>query len=1253
MAFFYATKVSVVDQETIVSVNETLQDVLSDVKNHSFLQVADNPIVEIKTTFKDDQGNQKIELVKPWAYGSVVDQPCLAAPTAAELAELIEKIRSLINRSEDILAENRALKLQLLGNGIYTTIDEAMQEVGNGSYFAVPSEDPDIFLELYLNDSGTAYLSDKIASWQLIDTAIASGDRAEIAAGDAEDSADYALASEQAAKDSADYALASEQAAASSAQFAETEAQESLNSAQFADIKAQEASSSANAASISETNALDSENAASSSEANALSSENAAKTSEDNALASEQAASTSEANAKASENAAKTSEDNALVSENAASDSAQFADIKAQEASSSANAASISEANASSSEDKSQKWAENPENVEVETGSYSALHHKEKAIDAQLAAETSEANALASKQAAETSETNASISASNALASENAASTSETNALASEQAAKTSETNAKASEIAASASETNAENSENTALTAANNASISEQNASDSALAASTSEMNAADSASASESSRLAAEQIFDQFGDRYLGPLTSDPTTDNDGDPLVDGAVYWNTTNKVLKFYTGTDWVAPENVASTYATQAQNSANAASISESNALDSENAASSSEANALSSEQAASVSEDNASTSEANALASENAAKTSETNASTSEANALASENAASTSEANALASENAAKTSENIVLQSETNVTNLENSVSGMYTSFDKRYLGGKTSDPTTDNEGGSLQEGSSYFDTNLNVLKYYTGSSWIAPQEISISAANNASTSEANALASEQAASTSEANAKASENAASTSEANADTSEANALASENKAMAWADNSYGNSVETGKYSARHWAVDAQNSANAASTSESNAAASEFSASNSEDAASTSEANALASENAAQSSELKANSWAENNYGVEVESGKYSAKHWAIDAENSASSASTSASNALASENAAQLSEDNASTSEANALASENAAHSSELKSEKWAEETKDVEVESGKYSAKHYSEYAMQYRDEAQLAAQSLSGGMFFGGEWDASSGSTPPTPTEGSAFYKITAPGTINAVQYAIGDSIVYNNITDTWFKLDGSDKVDSVNGKIGAVVLSTTDVSEGSRQYFTTSRARTAIKTDSSWNAGNWDTAYSWGNHANAGYALDSSISTVGKTGSWNDLLNKPSSYNPSSHTHDASDINSGVLSTARIPVLDYSKASFANQNLNTNSTVKHAEIHTGGATDDGINSLQVEGGTRTDTLAAGGVQNAQESIDTDGNVQVRGEGQLKMGNFVIQYNADTESLSFNMGA
>src|SRR5690606_4700822 len=39
------------------------------------------------------------------------------------------------------------------------------------------------------------------------------------------------------------------------------------------------------------------------------------------------------------------------------------------------------------------------------------------------------------------------------------------------------------------------------------------------------------------------------------------------------------------------------------------------------------------------------------------------------------------------------------------------------------------------------------------------------------------------------------------------------------------------------------------------------------------------------------------------------------------------------------------------------------------------------------------------------------------------------------------------------------------------------------------------------------------------------------NWDTAYGWGNHASAGYAVATSLATVATSGSYNDLTDKPS--------------------------------------------------------------------------------------------------------------------------
>jgi len=49
----------------------------------------------------------------------------------------------------------------------------------------------------------------------------------------------------------------------------------------------------------------------------------------------------------------------------------------------------------------------------------------------------------------------------------------------------------------------------------------------------------------------------FDSFDDRYLGSKTSDPTLDNDGNALVAGALYFNSTSGIMKVYTGSAWVS------------------------------------------------------------------------------------------------------------------------------------------------------------------------------------------------------------------------------------------------------------------------------------------------------------------------------------------------------------------------------------------------------------------------------------------------------------------------------------------------------------------------------------------------------------------------------------------------------------------------------------------------------------------------------------------------------------------------
>jgi len=98
-------------------------------------------------------------------------------------------------------------------------------------------------------------------------------------------------------------------------------------------------------------------------------------------------------------------------------------------------------------------------------------------------------------------------------------------------------TSATAAASSATAAASSATASANSATASANSATASASSAS----AASTSETNAAAS--------------FDSFDDRYLGAKSSDPSVDNDGNALLTGALYFNSSDNVMKNYTGSAW--------------------------------------------------------------------------------------------------------------------------------------------------------------------------------------------------------------------------------------------------------------------------------------------------------------------------------------------------------------------------------------------------------------------------------------------------------------------------------------------------------------------------------------------------------------------------------------------------------------------------------------------------------------------------------------------------------------------------
>jgi len=124
----------------------------------------------------------------------------------------------------------------------------------------------------------------------------------------------------------------------------------------------------------------------------------------------------------------------------------------------------------------------------------------------------------------------------------------------------TSEYSAKHYSIKAGASSSSATSSASTATTKATSATSSATSATASAATATTKANEAAASA-------VAAAASADTFDDVYLGAKSSNPSTDNDGDALGAGDLYYNTSSTTLQVYNGSAWATAALSSSGFAT--------------------------------------------------------------------------------------------------------------------------------------------------------------------------------------------------------------------------------------------------------------------------------------------------------------------------------------------------------------------------------------------------------------------------------------------------------------------------------------------------------------------------------------------------------------------------------------------------------------------------------------------------------------------------------------------------------------
>jgi hypothetical protein len=419
--------------------------------------------------------------------------------------------------------------------------------------------------------ASNAATSASVANTSATDAA-ASASTATTKASEAAVSATTATTQATNAASSATSAATSATSASESASTATTKAAEAVvsadsasTSATAAGTSAANAATSATAAGTSATDAAGSATSAFTNATNAASSASSASTSATSASTSAATATTKADEAATSATTATTKASEAASSATSAATSATTATTKASEASTSAANAASSATNAATSETAAGTSATNAA-ASATSASGSASTATTKASEAA----TSAANALASETLASTSAatattqaTNAATSATSAAGSATSAADSATTATTQANNAFTSATNAANSSTSAGTSATNAANSATSAATSATSAGTSATNAAASATSAGTSASNATTSATSAATAQAAAEAArdqalaaFDNFDDKYLGEKATDPTTDNDGNPLVTGALYFNTTTNSMKVYSGTAWL-------------------------------------------------------------------------------------------------------------------------------------------------------------------------------------------------------------------------------------------------------------------------------------------------------------------------------------------------------------------------------------------------------------------------------------------------------------------------------------------------------------------------------------------------------------------------------------------------------------------------------------------------------------------------------------------------------------------------
>ena len=253
---------------------------------------------------------------------------------------------------------------------------------------------------------------------------------------------------------------------------------------------------------------------------------------------------------------------------------------------------------------------------------------------------------------------------------------------------------AASSASAASASETAAETAETNAETAQAAAEAAQSAAETAKAAAETAETNAA--------------ATYDNFDDRYLGAKSTgsgDPTVDNDGNALIDGALFFDTTNNVMKVYNlgTTTWLRTTPTSSDQTNINTVSGISANVTTVAGI------------------AANVTTVAGNGTNINTVAGISANVTTVAGQTTNLQNVTDNLSAIQGAAGNATAAANSAAAAAN------------------SFDAFDDKYLGSKTgysgsgTGPSVDNDGNALVEGALFFSADANEMRVYDGANWIA----------------------------------------------------------------------------------------------------------------------------------------------------------------------------------------------------------------------------------------------------------------------------------------------------------------------------------------------------------------------------------------------------------------------------------------------------------------------------------------------------------------------------------------